>query len=86
MNIEKAKKYIFGYSYYAHEDLTEEVRRALTIAVDSLDMWDKVVKEIKDNKPSSIDIELNGIERVGFAVGLNKAIEIIEKCKKEIEE
>ena len=49
-------------------------------------MLDRIIDEIKRNKPSSIDIEINGIERVGFAVGLNKAIEIIEKYKEIVKE
>lgn len=78
MNMEKAKRYIFGYSYYAHEDLTEEVRRAFTIAVDSLDMWDKVIKELDEQYDDVYDFY--------YQQGIEFALELIKKYKKEIEE
>lgn len=77
MNMEKAKRYIFGYSYYAHEDLTEEVRRAFTIAVDSLDMWDKVIKELDEQYDDVYDFY--------YQQGIEFALELIKKYKKEIE-
>ena len=81
MNMEKAKRYIFGYSYYAHEDLTEEVRRAFTIAVDSLDMWDKVIKELDEK------IDEQYVDKYDFCYqqGIEFSLELIKKYKKEIE-
>ena len=56
-----------------------EHKEFIKIAIKSLDMWDKVIEEINT-------IYWANHKEYMYSEGLNKAIEIIEKYKKEIEE
>lgn len=76
MNIEQAKKNIVAYIYYAIDDMPEDVGKALDVAIQSLDMWDKVIEEIKRSENHNVK---NYMIR-------KEIIDIIEKYKKEIEE
>ena len=77
MNIEKAKDVL--ETLQAHMDYSEY--DALDIAIKSLDMWNKVIKELEDDEQLAF---MYG--SIDMYTGIKESREVIEKYKKEIEE
>ena len=77
MNIEQAKDVL--ETLQAHMDYSEY--DALDIAIKSLDMWNKVIKELEDDEQLAF---MYG--SIDMYTGIKESREVIEKYKKEIEE
>ena len=78
MNIEQAKEVLENHTQ--HFVPTEDIH-ALNIAIKSLDMWDKVIKELEDDEQLAF---MYG--SIDMYTGIKESREVIEKYKKEIEE
>ena len=83
MNIKQAKQTLLDIKSenFCIDDIRIKERYdALNTAIKSLDMCDKVIKEIKNSKTNPLN------QDPYIDMGIEKAIKIIEKYKKEIEE
>lgn len=79
MNIEQAKQNIKEHCYFAN--LLPQAKESLDIAIKSLDMWDKVIKELEDDEQLAF---MYG--SIDMYTGIKESREVIEKYKKEINE
>ena len=81
MNMEQAKEVLDDNvciieNYHFNE---KEIEKARSIAIKSLDMWDKVTDELEE-------LRYNGDFKITYSACIKRVLDIIERYKKEIEE